>query len=103
MSLSSVPYFFARCAGKSTNLFDPKCQTLGPGSFDENDASQKAIEQGWILGKNCYCPAHRDQAPATDTTEAPGAPAAGGRRSRRKPTPEFGLPVPEASEEQNHG
>lgn len=69
MSLSSVPYFFAACSGKTGNLRNPRCLTEGPGSLDESEATEAATAQGWSLGAKNYCPAHRDQAPATSTED----------------------------------
>lgn len=76
--LSSVPYYFATCSGKTGNLRSPRCLTEGPGSLDESEATEAAEAQGWHLGAKCYCPAHKDQAPpVSETAPAP--------KRRRKP------------------
>jgi len=79
MSLHNVPYYFATCAGKSGNIFNPRCLTQGPGSFEEVEAIHAAEDLGWKLGKNNYCPAHADQAPAAADDTSPAKP----RRSRK--------------------
>lgn len=99
MSLSSVPYFFASCSGKTSNLRNPRCLIEGPGSFDESEAAAQATAEGWALGPKSYCPAHKDQAPAPspDGDPATTTPA---RKSRRKPTPELGLEYPQEGGDQ---
>lgn len=72
MSLSSVPYYFATCAGKNANLRTPRCTIEGPGSFDETEAMSLAVDDGWVFpGRGGYCPAHTAQAPAADSAEPP--------------------------------
>lgn len=96
MSLSSVPYFFATCSGKTNNLRNPKCLSEGPGSFDESEAAARATESGWALGAKSYCPAHRDQIPAA-TPEGDAVPT---RRRRKRTdantdTEQFGFDSPQ--------
>lgn len=94
MSLSSVPYFFAACSGKTGNLRNPRCLTEGPGSLDESEATEAAEAQGWTLGTKNYCPAHKDQAPAVSTDET--APAT---KRRRKPAVETASEFPHEQEQ----
>lgn len=91
MSLTQVPYHFASCAGKTSNLRSPKCQIEGPGSFDENEAADAAVAEGWLLGPKNYCPAHKAQ--ATPATE-PAADKPAGRRRGKAPALETVLETP---------
>jgi hypothetical protein len=102
MSLTSSPYYYQACNGRAANLLAPRCQILGPGSFDADEAVRLAEEQGWVeSGKYAYCPAHQDQAAPADA--APEKPATAARRRGKLAAVEAADAQQDRVQEQQHG
>ena len=96
MHLSTVPYYFATCSGKVDNLLNPRCQNMGPGSFDEQEATTKAKDEGWVEAANGkpYCKTHAGAAGSGAGEET----TASRRRGRTKEQPAAGSDAPAPAE-----